>query len=258
MVWWLRSSPSSRETPITTSAKLSPPASRTRTDRTSATPGTSWAICPILPVEPAGRAVHQRIDVAQRQPRRRDQHQRCHGQRRHGIGAGDTRRTPAPGRSARRWCRRSRTRSATRWPAAPRFAPGCRFGTTPTSARRRRSAPRTAARRRTTPAARRHRRSAAASPPRSRSRSPPPPGSPPPTAPPGAGPCRGRTDVARRAAARRRPPRTARAARRRRRGRSAAASARMPRLDVASPTSSFVATRAERRQKRQKRRTARG
>ena len=54
MVWWLRSSPSSRETPITTSAKLSPPASRTRTDRTSATPGTSWAICPIRRSSPLG------------------------------------------------------------------------------------------------------------------------------------------------------------------------------------------------------------
>ncbi len=54
MVWWLRSSPSSLDTPMVTSAKLSPAASRTRTDRTSVTPGTVNAACSITRVRPIG------------------------------------------------------------------------------------------------------------------------------------------------------------------------------------------------------------
>ena len=72
VVSWLRSSPRSRGTPITTSAKTSPPLSRTRTERTSSTPGTLSAASMIRSIEPARRDVHQRLDVAhgERTPRR--------------------------------------------------------------------------------------------------------------------------------------------------------------------------------------------
>src|SRR6185295_13437329 len=54
VVSWLRSTPASRGTPMTTSAKLSPPASRTRTDRTSLTPGTERAASSTRPATPDG------------------------------------------------------------------------------------------------------------------------------------------------------------------------------------------------------------
>ena len=54
VVSWLRSTPASRGTPITTSAKLSPPASRTRTERTSLTPGTERAARSTRPATPDG------------------------------------------------------------------------------------------------------------------------------------------------------------------------------------------------------------
>ena len=151
MVWWLRSSPSSRETPITTSAKLSPPASRTRTDRTSATPGTvagdrarsagraHWARDPSARRRCAGPAVPPRPAPARppSAPRRRrpgdtpaDTSARP---TKHGGGAGEVgREVPA------------------RWPAAPRFAPGVPVRMkTRDQARRPRSARRPAARTRT-------------------------------------------------------------------------------------------------------------
>ena len=54
VVSWLRSTPARRGTPITTSAKLSPPASRTRTERTSLTPGTERAARSTRPATPDG------------------------------------------------------------------------------------------------------------------------------------------------------------------------------------------------------------
>src|SRR5439155_1105752 len=52
VVSWVCSRLCRRDTPITTSAKLSPPASRTRTERTSATPATPHTARPATRVSP--------------------------------------------------------------------------------------------------------------------------------------------------------------------------------------------------------------
>ncbi len=95
VVSWVFSSPSSRETPMTTSAKLSPPASRTRTDRTSATPTTLRTTRSTAPARPDGARSIEHVDVAAAEPHGGDQHDRGHEDRGHRVAAGHARRREA-------------------------------------------------------------------------------------------------------------------------------------------------------------------
>ena len=87
MTAWLRSRPASRSTPITTSAKYLPPEERTRSARTSVTPGIEATTARRFASAPAGRAVHERVDVGAREPHGAEHDEAGDEERGDGVGA---------------------------------------------------------------------------------------------------------------------------------------------------------------------------
>ena len=122
VVSWLRSMPRSRGTPMTTSANTSPPLSRTRTERTSSTPGTAQRRVADPLIETARREVHQRLDVAHRERGRHDHARSPRRRVRRSRPLSDSPRLRAPARRARRASRRNPSRSATSWHTGRRCA----------------------------------------------------------------------------------------------------------------------------------------
>ena len=88
MTAWLRSSPASLSTPITTSAKYLPPEERTRSARTSVTPGTDDTTARRFASAPAGALSISALTLERAEPHGAEDDEHRHEERGDGIGAG--------------------------------------------------------------------------------------------------------------------------------------------------------------------------
>ena len=88
MTAWLRSSPASLSTPITTSAKYLPPEERTRSARTSVTPGTDDTTARRFASAPAGALSISALTLERAEPHGAEDDEHGHEERGDRIGAG--------------------------------------------------------------------------------------------------------------------------------------------------------------------------